>query len=1076
MMRSPNSSAPSVLGAALRRTLRSEASRLALRSTIGLAAVAGVSLLAPDRAWANCVVGAVTVQCDSTVTTDTTFPANIPVDRSYQGLLPGPIVVTVDPGATVSGNGLAISNTGTGGITVTNNGLISVDLGNAPVAGGTAALSLSAAGGTISYSGGGIVNNGSGNAFDAVQTGGVGSFDLNITGSVSAATGEGVKVRDVATSIGVLVTTNGVTALTAGQDAIDVQTSSPTGNVTEIANGNIQAGNAGMVAAVLNGASTGNIGVTANGSIGARFGIDAENFGTGTTSVTTVGPVTATSGNGVFALTTGGDVTVTAGDVTSTGNTAIIAQQTKVAGAGAVNVTAGNVSGTTGIVATNFGSGAISVSGAGNTMGTSAEAIVATSASGNVDILSTGTITGATNGITATSSSGTVTVAGTGAVIANGGDGIFASSNTGNVVIAPASTVTATGGAGIRGQVNGGGNVNVTSTGMVTSTTGIGIFAAANNGVATVTANGRVSAVTTGVSGTALGSGSVVINANANVTTSNGTGILATLRGAGAGTIAVNQGGGSLITATNGYGIQTNSGTSTGATTIGVAGEIRATGAGNAGVRGTSTAGNITVNVAATGKIDPDFGISLNTVGGALTVNNSGLITGTVTGVQLVATGAGTATINNVGTITGPNAVVGSLNGGSFTLSNLGTLNGAINVAGAGVATSTWTNATGSTAILGSGSSSFSGSFVNAGTTNIGAGGTLGILGNTVNSGRVDFAGAGSFTTVGAMTNSGVINAQNNLTTNVVAVGGNYTGGGQFFVDYSTVTATADRLNIGGTASGNTNVTMNRVGTRSFVTGGFLPVVTVTPGAAASTFTSNTVFATTGFILESFGQNPSSNRQFGLIQQINPSATSLGSMTYIAESASLLLDEPISPYVTARTNPAAGDKRFSLWMRGSGGHTTQTIDSSIAGGGVAIGAVNRVRNEHYALQVGADLSFLNLGGHGWDVHLGVTGGWYNGSAQLSAAENVTVEAPFLGAYVAAGNGAFTIDGTVRHEWRHYKLVLPTVFGSGTPQKVDGGGNRRLDPRGLSHRHPERFRGDAFPRLQLCRQHHQRPAA
>ena len=64
------------------------------------------------------------------------------------------------------------------------------------------------------------------------------------------------------------------------------------------------AGNAGMVAAILNAGATGNIDVTANGAMTARFGVDAENFGSGSTSVTTVGPVNVTTGNGIFALST----------------------------------------------------------------------------------------------------------------------------------------------------------------------------------------------------------------------------------------------------------------------------------------------------------------------------------------------------------------------------------------------------------------------------------------------------------------------------------------------------------------------------------------------------------------------------------------------------------------------------------------------------------------------------------------------------------------------------------------------------------------------------------------------------
>ncbi|WP_245486384.1 autotransporter domain-containing protein [Mesorhizobium sp. M7A.F.Ca.US.010.02.1.1] len=376
-----------------------------------------MSLLASGQAWADCLVGAVTVQCDTTSTTDTTFPADAPNDRNYQNLLPTPVIVTVDPGTTVSGYGLAVSNADTGGVTVTNNGTISVDAGNTPTAGGTAALSVSAAGGAITYTGGNIINHGAGNAFDVTQTGGVGSIDINVSGNIFSAAGEGITVRDVATSTGISVTTNAVTALTAGKDAIDVQTQSLTGNITEVANGDIKAGNAGMVAAILNASGTGNIDVTANGSIDARFGIDAENFGSGSTTVTTVGPVTATSGNGIYAQSAGAAVTVTAGDVTSTGNTAIIAQQTKAAGSGAVNVTAGNVSGTTGIRTLNNGTGAIGIITNGTVEGDIA-AISAQSNSGNAIGI---TLSGATHNTALTAAALAITTSDGATTILNGG-------------------------------------------------------------------------------------------------------------------------------------------------------------------------------------------------------------------------------------------------------------------------------------------------------------------------------------------------------------------------------------------------------------------------------------------------------------------------------------------------------------------------------------------------------------------------------------------------------------------------------------------------------------------------------
>ena len=68
---------------------------------------------------------------------------------------------------------------------------------------------------------------------------------------IFAANGEGITVRDVATSTGIDITTNGtVTALTAGKDGIDAQSQSLTGNITIIANGDVNAGNAGIVGAI----------------------------------------------------------------------------------------------------------------------------------------------------------------------------------------------------------------------------------------------------------------------------------------------------------------------------------------------------------------------------------------------------------------------------------------------------------------------------------------------------------------------------------------------------------------------------------------------------------------------------------------------------------------------------------------------------------------------------------------------------------------------------------------------------------------------------------------------------------
>jgi hypothetical protein len=332
------------------------------------------------------------------------------------------------------------------------------------------------------------------------------------------------------------------------------------------------------------------------------------------------------------------------------------------------------------------------------------------------------------------------------------------------------------------------------------------------------------------------------------------------------------------------------------------------------------------------------------------------------------------------------------------------------------------------------GSSTFAGNISNGGNVNLAAGASLNILGYTINGNRVTFAGAGSFNTQGMMLNAGIINAQNGLTSNVVSVGGNYTSvNGQFLADYSESTATADRLLIAGAATGNTNVGLHLVGPRALLAGGFLPVVTVAGAAPANAFTAAPI-VTTGLILESFGQNPSNAHQFGLIQTVNTTAVGLGNLSYMAESASGLLDDPISPFVTNRTD--AGGTRFSLWMRGSGGHSTQTINSSLSGGGMGFATTSRVRTSQHAAQIGGDISFGGIGG-GWKVNVGVMGGWYGASAPLGGGERLKVEAPFIGGYAVVGNGAFELEGNIREEWRHYTVAMPSLFGTVGTQRMDG---------------------------------------
>src|ERR1700761_956233 len=226
------------------------------------------------------------------------------------------------------------------------------------------------------------------------------------------------------------------------------------------------------------------------------------------------------------------------------------------------------------------------------------------------------------------------------------------------------------------------------------------------------------------------------------------------------------------------------------------------------------------------------------------------------------------------------------------------------------------------------------------------------------------------------MTNTGKVNLANNVTTDVVTVGGNYVGGGQLLVDYNTATATADKLNIAGNASGTTTVVLNRTGSNFF--SGFLPIVTVSGGAPSGAFVAAPVG---GFLLDSFGQNPADPHQFGVSQTVNPALRSLGGMSAFATSASSLLNDPISPYVNAKIDPEPDMQQFGLWARGLVGRDTQDITTALTSSAYSNVYFDRLKMSNQALQLGADYGVLNISGNHWAAHVGADGGVLDGSAR-----------------------------------------------------------------------------------------------
>jgi len=542
----------------------------------------------------------------------------------------------------------------------------------------------------------------------SITTAGSGGINVNLGGAVNATGGNGVKTFDTAAGGNISITTAAVTANSAGAgNAISAISNSTTGNVTIVANGVLTADNAGVQDALLDGTATGNISVTTNAAVNARFGIDAENFGSGSTTVNAVGPIAATTGNGIFGLTSGGTLIVNSGAVTSTGNTAIIARQTDAAQAGAISVTGtGAISGTVGIEATNSGTGAVTVAtGAGLVTGTGGSAILGVinnaAATGNmlITVGAGGASSAAGNTVNLTNAgSGTTTVNTTGAVNAAAGTGINIQNNgSGAVTVGAVGAITATGGNGVKVfDTAAGGNISITTAAVTANSAGAGnaISAIANTktGDITVVANGVLTADNAAVQAALLdGTATGDINVTTNAAINARFGIDA--ENFGNGTTTVNAIG--PIAATTGNGIY---GLTSGANLILNAGAVTSTGNTAIVAQQSDALGTGTIAVTATGAISGTTGINATTPGlGGITVATSGLVTGTggsainaansnaaSTGNILVTAGAGGATATG-------NAIAASTAGtGTVTVNSSGAVTSS---AGRGIAATATTNA-----------------------------------------------------------------------------------------------------------------------------------------------------------------------------------------------------------------------------------------------------------------------------------------------------------------------------------------------------------------------------------------------
>jgi hypothetical protein len=557
--------------------------------------------------------------------------------------------------STTGGNGhaLAITNSGAGGVTVTNDGI----LNSAAVQG---LFIVTQGTGTITANGSGAVSGGFGGIFATAND----AADINITsagaisGHLGPSGGTGISVQSGGGNV--LIATG---STVSGYDAILASTVG-NGTITVVTGGVVTGPEVGISTSAINGATTINAGhdVTAGQAIGAL------GQGSGLLDINhTLGTITAVEG--------------------------VVAQQT---GSGAIDIsqTGGALNATTrAVVALMTGSGNVAVSLTAGTVGTTSGNVIETSATtgtttitADVNLTSTGG-----NGIQATSTTGTVNVNGSGAISGNGGinvsatdaaninvtssgsisgsllSGIYAETLGGNVVIATTSTV-AGGNHGIDVRTSANGTVTVDTVAAVSGSSGHGIRTTAVNGGTTVNAGQNVTGSAEGIRSLGNGSGVVDINHSAGIIAAGTVGISASQSGSG--NIDISQSGGALNGTTQAVNASmTGSGNVIVSLTGGTVGNVSGNAVETSATTGTTT---ITADVNLTSTVGN--GIRATSTTGTINLNGSGAIS-SLGGVYVAASGAANINVTSGGSITGvSNGIYTETLGGNVVIATTSTV------------------------------------------------------------------------------------------------------------------------------------------------------------------------------------------------------------------------------------------------------------------------------------------------------------------------------------------------------------------------------------------------------------------
>ena len=811
---------------------------------------------------------------------------------------------------------------------------------------------------------------------------GSGALSITSAGTVTGTNYDGINARNYGTDLSISAADtsggyHGILARNSGSGALSITS---TGTATGT--------NRHGIYAVNSPAGT-DLTISAADTSGRWSGIRTINYGSGALSITSTGTATGTNYDGIFASnsSSGTDLTISAADTSG---------------------------GWFGIRAVNRGGGELLVTSTGTTTGTNYDGIDIRNFGTDLTISAADT-TGGRFGIRARNSgTGALSVTSTSTAAGTSHDGIFATNSSSGTDLTINAVDSSGGRYGIYSVNYGTGTLAITSTG--TATGGLSGILANQQGAGALTIGVNVASGAVGIAAEAsTGPTTITLASTAIVTGTAGAGIDTR---SGGGAITVRGSSGTIIGATDGIYSRSLGGN------ILVDNLDLVRGNAGDGLDLASAGGSITVQA-----VDSITGIGGNGIlanasggtGGLISITGNGTIAGSIDGINAVTDGSGTVTIATGGTTYGlENGINVSTSGGAVTVTNSGNLSGGSLAFAAGADTGQVTLANSGTI---SGAMRFAAgadSFTNSGLFNAdGISDFGGGADSFVNSGTLAVAASAAFTGLEQTTSSGLITMADNSATGSLTLSGDFVGtGGTLALDVD-FAGSSDRLVIAGAASGSTRILLNNVGGAVAFNQSIVLVDAGEGTEAGAFFTDGSLFGeavTNSPFVQLMLEFDAGNNDFLLTRTISGQTLEA---TKLAEAAQSLWYQSADAWGRHRRSAAFDSSDASpLWMEIYTGNAQRDDTAQFATGMSAVSTVLDYQQDSFGIQAGYRL----IGGGGDGFGLDLTLGYLNSNLGFDARGNgARFGVVNFGGAASYKAGGFYADALVKYDTISGKL-------------------------------------------------------